>query len=370
MPRVFNFSAGPAALPEPVLRQAAEEMLDWQGSGLSVMEMSHRGPHFMAIHADAIERFARLVALPAGYRVLFLQGGALGENAFVPMNLCGGPAAARPGGAVIDMVETGQWSRKSAAEARRYAQVNIAASTTGSPRGATFIPDPAGWRHTEGAAYLHCCANETIDGVQFHAVPAAPAGTPLVADVSSEWLSRPIDLARFGLVYGGAQKNIGPAGLTIVVVQEALLGRALPCTPSAFDYAVVAANDSMFNTPPTWAIYVAGLVFRWIEQQGGLPAMERANRAKSAALYAFIDASALYENRVDPAARSWMNVPFFLRRPGLDTAFLDGAAERGLVQLKGHRAVGGLRASLYNAMPMEGVLALIDWMATFERRHA
>ena len=359
MTRVYNFSAGPAALPEAVLRQAADEMLDWQGSGMSVMEMSHRGPQFMSIMDDALARFRSLLAVPASYRVLFMQGGALGSNAIVPMNLLGERSR-------IDFIDTGEWSKKSIAEARKYAQVNVAASSADS--GYTTIPLRSTWKLDPQAAYVHICANETIGGVEYHDTPEVGA-VPLVADASSTILSKPLDVSKYGLIYGGAQKNIGPAGLTIVIVREDLLGLALPITPSAFDFRVIDANGSMYNTPPTYTIYIAGLVFRWIEAQGGLSAIGERNAAKAKLLYAALDGSELYRAPVAPEVRSRMNIPFKLRDERLDAAFLKGADERGLVQLKGHRAVGGMRASIYNAMPLEGVQALVQYLKDFEAMH-
>lgn len=359
MTRVFNFSAGPAALPEPVLQQAAAEMLDWQGSGMSVMEMSHRGKHFMGIAERAQTLLRELLQVPPNYRTLFMQGGGLAENAIVPMNLLRGKAGA-------DFIDTGVWSGKSIAEARRYGRVNVAASARDS--GYTTIPPRETWQLDPDAAYVHICSNETIGGVEFHFTPDV-GSVPLVADMSSSILSRPVDVSKYGLIFGGAQKNIGPAGLTLVIVREDLLGGALPITPSAFDYRVVADNDSMYNTPPTYAIYIAGLVFQWIKAQGGLSAMEARSAAKAALLYGYLDSTAFYQAKVARECRSRMNVTFFLHDPALDTAFLKGADERGLVQLKGHRVVGGMRASLYNAMPLEGVQALVDYMKEFEARH-
>ncbi len=359
MTRVHNFSAGPAVLPEPVLRQAAAEMLDWRGSGMSVMEMSHRGPQFSEIAAHAFAGLRTLLGVPDTHEILFLQGGALALNAIVPMNLLRGAAR-------IAFVDTGSWSRKSIAEARKYAAVHIAASA--EEAGYTTIPPREAWNLPADAAYLHICSNETIDGVQYHATPDA-GGLPLVADMSSDILSRPVDVSAYACLYAGAQKNIGPAGLSIVVVRKDLLGGALPATPTAFDFATVAANGSMYNTPPTYAIYIAGLVFDWLQQQGGLAAMAQRNRAKAALLYGFLDGgSGFYRNRVTPEHRSWMNVPFHLADPRLDADFLAGAEAAGLVQLKGHRSVGGMRASIYNAMPIEGVQALVDWMRDFEAR--
>jgi phosphoserine aminotransferase len=365
--RVFNFSAGPAALPEAVLRQAADEMLDWQGTGMSVMEMSHRGKAFMSIHEQALSDLRELLGVPSNYRVLFMQGGALAENAIVPLNLMGPRGKA-------DYLVTGSWSAKSAKEAARYGTVNIVADAGRDGGGYTTVPPQRDWSLSADAAYLHLCTNETIDGVEFATPPTVGDGgvggaVPVVADMSSNLLSRAVDVARYGAIYGGAQKNIGPAGLTIVVIREDLLGHAHPLCPSAFNYKVVADNDSMYNTPPTYAIYIAGLVFQWLRRQGGVAAIEAANVAKAALLYDSIDASALYENRVQREFRSRMNVPFFLKDARLDDAFLAGAKDAGLVQLKGHRSVGGMRASIYNAMPLEGVQALVGYMQDFERRH-
>jgi phosphoserine aminotransferase len=360
MTRVYNFSAGPATLPESVLRQAQADMLDWNGSGMGVMEMSHRGAEFMAIHAEAIRDLRDLVGIPDDYAVLFLQGGGLAENAIVPLNLL-------PQGAQADYVVAGQWSKKSAEEAARYGRVHIAAdgyagSTT--PR----ITAQATWSRTSDAAYLHVCTNETIDGLEFADIHNLGDGrVPVVADMSSHILSRPLDITRFGAVYGGAQKNIGPAGLTIVIVRRDLLGRAQAVTPSVFNWQVQDKADSMYNTPPTWSIYVSGLVFKWLKAQGGLTGIEQHNIAKASLLYGAIDASALYENRVDTSCRSRMNVTFFLKDERLNEAFLKGAKARGLAQLKGHRVVGGMRASLYNAMPLAGVEALVAYMRDFER---
>jgi phosphoserine aminotransferase len=359
MTRVYNFSAGPAALPEPVLQQAAAEMLDWHGSGMSVMEMSHRGEAFMGIAAEAQAALRELLAVPANYKTLFMQGGGLAENAIVPMNMLRGRSSA-------DFIDTGEWARKSIAEARRYGGVNVAASSKDS--GYTRIPPRDTWRLDPNAAYVHICSNETIGGVEYHWTPEV-GDVPLVADMSSSILSRPVDVSKYGLIFGGAQKNIGPAGLTLVIVREDLVGNALPCTPSAFDYRVVADHDSMYNTPPTYAIYIAGLVFKWIKAQGGLTAMEARNRAKAALLYSCLDSSGFYRAPVATDCRSLMNVSFFLHDAALDAAFLKGADERGLVQLKGHRVVGGMRASLYNAMPLEGVQALVAYLQEFERRH-
>jgi phosphoserine aminotransferase len=357
--RVFNFSAGPAVLPEEVLRQAAAEMLDWHGSGMSVMEMSHRGKEFVGIAAKAEADLRSLLSIPASYKVLFLQGGAVAENAIVPMNLLGGKSAA-------DYVNTGAWSKKSIKEAKKYCTVNIAASA--EDRNFTYVPARAAWKLDPAAAYVHVCTNETIGGIEYQWTPDAGA-VPLVADMSSHILSRAIEVAKYGVIYGGAQKNVGPAGLTLVIVRNDLLDRALPITPSAFHWKEQAEADSMVNTPPTYAIYVAGLVFEWLLAQGGVAAIERRNVAKAALLYDCLDRSGFYLSPVRREDRSRMNVPFKLRDAALDEAFLQGAKERGMVQLKGHRSVGGMRASIYNAMPIEGVQTLVGYLEDFERRH-
>jgi phosphoserine aminotransferase len=361
--RVWNFSAGPAALPEEVLREAAAEMLDWHDSGMGVMEMSHRGREFVSIAAQAEADLRELLAVPPNYRILFMQGGAIALNAIIPLNLLGEKR-------VADYVVTGAWSRKSQKEARRYGEVNVAASTEAS--GFTSVPALAGWRLSDDPAYVFVCTNETIDGVEFPFEPGLEgigrADLPLVADMSSHILSRVIDVSKYGLIFAGAQKNIGPAGLTLVIVREDLLGRAMPHCPTAFDFKVVAEHDSMYNTPPTYAIYIAGLVFRWLKRQGGVAAIEARNVAKAKLLYDFLDASAFYATRVDPACRSRMNVPFLLRDDALNEAFLAEAKAAGLVQLKGHKSVGGMRASIYNAMPLAGVEALVDFMRDFAAR--
>ncbi|WP_426193770.1 3-phosphoserine/phosphohydroxythreonine transaminase [Massilia sp. DWR3-1-1] len=362
MTHIYNFSAGPAVLPKTVLQQAASEMLDWHGSGMSVMEMSHRGPEFISIYRQAEADLRELLAVPDNYRILFLQGGGLAENAIVPMNLVGRCA----GSPTIDFVHTGSWSGKSIKEAARYARVNVAASGEGEQF--TSVPPQASWRLTPGAAYLHLCTNETIDGVEFDFVPTVQGAVPLVADMSSHILSRVIDVSQYGVIFGGAQKNIGPAGLTLVIVREDLLGHALSICPSAFDWKTVADNDSMYNTPPTYAIYIAGLVFAHLKQQGGVAAIEAINIEKARLLYAALDADDFYSNRVAPANRSRMNVPFYLRDETKNTEFLAGATARGLLQLKGHKSVGGMRASIYNAMPIEGVQALVDYLNEFAGR--
>jgi len=359
MTRVFNFSAGPAALPESVLRQAADEMLDWHGSGMSVMEMSHRGKEFIAIHAEAESLLRELLGVPANYKVLFMQGGAMAENAIVPMNMLRGKSSA-------DYINTGEWSKKSIKEAGKFAKVNVAASSEAT--NFDRIPKRETWQLDPNAAYVHICSNETIGGVEFHFTPDV-GDVPLVADMSSSIMSRPVDVTKYGLIYGGAQKNIGPAGVTLVIVRDDLIGQALPITPSAFDYKQQADNDSMLNTPPTYAIYIAGLVFNWIKAQGGLAGIEARNRAKAKLLYDALDASEFYSSPVAREDRSLMNVPFKLKDASLDAAFLKGAQERSMIQLKGHRVVGGMRASIYNAMPIEGVQALVAYMREFEAAH-
>jgi phosphoserine aminotransferase len=357
--RVFNFSASPAVLPEDVLRKAAAEMLDWHGSGMSVMEMSHRGREFIGIASKAEADLRTLLAIPPDYKVLFLQGGAIAENAIIPMNLLDGRSAA-------DYVNTGEWSKKSIKEARKYCTVNVAASA--EDKNFTYVPPREGWKLSRDAAYVHVCTNETIGGVEYQWTPET-GDVPLVADMSSHILSRIVDVSKYGVIYGGAQKNIGPAGLTLVIVRGDLLDRALPITPSAFHWKEQAEADSMLNTPPTYAIYIAGLVFEWLLAQGGVPAVERSNVAKAALIYDYLDRTEFYRNPVRREDRSRMNVPFKLADERLDEAFLRGAEERGMVQLKGHRAVGGMRASIYNAMPIEGVQALVDYMKAFAQKH-
>lgn len=368
MSRPFNFSAGPAAIPEEVLQQAANEMLNWGNSGMGVMEMSHRGKEFISIYEAAEADLRELLAVPANFKILFMQGGGLAENAIVPLNLSKGGTA--------DFVVTGSWSQKSFKEAAKYAHNHLAAS--GEASSYTSIPDAASWQLSSDAQYVHICSNETIHGVEFQELPdlkALGCEAPLVIDFSSNVASRPLDWSRVGLAFGGAQKNIGPAGLTIVIVREDLLGHALDICPSAFNYKTVADNNSMFNTPPTWGIYMAGLTFQWLKRQRegeltGVAAMEARNKAKADFFYDYLDHSQLYVNKVDKACRSRMNIPFFLRDESRNEAFLAAAKERGLLQLKGHKSVGGMRASIYNAMPMEGVRALVDFMQDFERTSA
>jgi phosphoserine aminotransferase len=372
--RPFNFSAGPATMPEAVLQQAAADMLSWRGCGMGVMEMSHRGPEFKQIAAEAQADLRRLLAIPAHFKVLFMQGGGIAENAIVPLNLSRGAAA--------DFVITGSWTFKSHAEAQRYCHARVAATNVDAVApGHRFVPAPSSWQLSRDAAYVHICSNETIDGLEYAELPdlkSLGCDAPLVVDFSSHVASRAVDWSRVGLAFGGAQKNLGPAGLTVVVVREDLIGHALPICPSAFDYATVAKNDSMYNTPPTWAIYVAGLVFKWLLAQTeghgadavqGLAAIERRNQAKAQMLYAAIDGSGLYVNHVNRPDRSRMNVPFFLRDKRLQAPFLEGAKAAGLLQLKGHQSVGGMRASLYNALPLAGVQALVGYMTEFERVH-
>ncbi|MEX3555412.1 MAG: 3-phosphoserine/phosphohydroxythreonine transaminase [Burkholderia gladioli] len=359
--RVFNFSAGPAAMPEDVLRQAADEMLDWNGSGMSVMEMSHRGREFTSIHETALADLRELLAVPDNYRVLFLQGGGIAENAIVPMNLLGTRQN-------VDFVVTGSWSQKSFKEAQKYGTSHLAA-TGRTEDGFTRVPAFSEWQMSADPAYVHLCTNETIGGVETFDIPDT-GSVPLVADVSSHILSRPLDISRYGALFGGAQKNIGMAGVTLVIVREDLLERALPICPSAFEWKTVAANNSMYNTPPTYAIYIAGLVFKWLKVQGGLEAIEASNVEKAALLYDAIDASSFYLNKVEKNARSRMNVPFFLADETRNEDFLAGAKARGLLQLKGHKSVGGMRASIYNAVPLAGVKALVEYMKDFERGQA
>jgi phosphoserine aminotransferase len=359
MARIFNFAAGPAMLPEPVLAQAAEEMLDWQDSGTSVMEMSHRGKNFVGIADRAESDLRALLGIPANYKVLFAQGGASIQFAAVPMNLLRGKTKA-------DYVVTGEWSKKAAAEGKKYCSVNVAA--TSGDQNFSYAPAQKAWKLDPDAAYVHYTSNETIGGVEFHWVPET-GGVPLVADMSSHILSRPIDVTPYALIYAGAQKNIGPAGLTIVIVREDLIGSSLPITPIMLDYKVQADNGSMYNTPPTYSIYIAGLVFQWLKNLGGLKAMAELNRTKAKLLYDFLDQTEFYYSPVAKSDRSLMNVPFRLRNDALDDSFLKQAAKRGLIELKGHRSVGGMRASIYNAMPLEGVQALVEFMREFQTKN-
>ena len=355
MTQIFNFSAGPAVLPAEVLKQAQTEMLDWHGSGMSVMEMSHRGAEYMSIQADAEKDLRELLAVPGNYKVLFLQGGATTQFAAIPMNLLRGKTSA-------DYVNTGEWAKKAIKEAKLYCKVNIAASS--EDKNFTYAPPQAAWQLSNDAAYVHVCTNETIGGVEFNWIPDT-SDVPLVADMSSHILSRPVDVSRYGMIYAGAQKNIGPAGLAIVIVREDLLGQTLPGTPTMLDYKVQADNESMLNTPPTYGVYIAGLTFQWLKRGGGLAAMEAQNIAKAKMIYDVIDGGNFYRSPVAKSDRSRMNIPFTLRDDKLDEAFLKQAKENGLIQLKGHRSVGGMRASIYNAMPLAGVTTLVDFMRDF-----
>lgn len=357
--RVHNFAAGPATLPLEVLEQSSGEMTDWQGTGMSVMEVSHRSKAFVAVAEQAEADLRELMRIPGNYRVLFLQGGATGQFAAIPLNLTAPDS-------VVDFINTGAWSKKAIVEAKKYCQVNVVADEAASSY--STVPAAGSLRLTPGAAYLHYTPNETIGGVEFPYVPAT-GDTPLVADMSSTILSRPIDVSQFGLIYAGAQKNIGPSGLCIVVVRDDLIGKARPDTPSIWDYAAMAKDGSMLNTPPTFGIYVAGLVFKWLLGLGGLDAIGKRNHEKARRLYAAIDSSGFYKNPVAVEARSWMNVPFTIPDPNLDKTFISEAGKAGLTNLEGHRSVGGMRASIYNAMPIEGVDALIAFMGEFQKRY-
>jgi phosphoserine aminotransferase len=359
MSRVFNFSAGPAAIPEAVLERIRNDIPDWNGTGMSVMEVSHRGREFVDVAAKAEQDLRTLLAVPDDYSVLFTQGGATLQFAMVPLNLASD-------GDTVDYVLTGSWSKKAIAEASRYCTVNVVADS--SDENFTYVPEQSGWSRSHSAAYLHYCANETIAGVEFPWIPNA-GDVPLVSDMSSTILSRPLDVSRYGVIYAGAQKNIGPAGITLVILRKELLGKARKSTPSLLDYAIYDASDSMTNTPPVFAWYVAGLVFENLLDEGGLESVAERNQRKAAKLYGAIDGSDFYRNPVRKDCRSWMNVPFVLADPELDAVFLSKAADSGLANLKGHRSVGGMRASIYNAMPEAGIDALIGFMAEFERVH-
>jgi len=368
MTTIYNFSAGPAVLPKAVLQQVQQELVDWHGCGMSVMEMSHRGKEFMGIAAEAEADLRELMGIPANYKVLFLQGGASSQFAMVPMNLLRGKKSA-------DYLNTGEWSKKAIKEAKKYGAVNVVASS--EDRNFSYAPTQDQWKLDPSAAYVHYTPNETIGGVEMFWTPDT-GSVPLVADMSSNILSRPVDVSRYGLVYAGAQKNIGPAGLTIVIVRDDLIGETVAGTPTMLDYKTHADNESMYNTPPTFAMYTAGLVFKWLKAMGGLTAVERLNREKASLLYDALDATGFYASPVAKENRSLMNVPFTLNGKGkheepadvtLDDLFLKGAQARGLLQLKGHRSVGGMRASIYNAMPIEGVLALVEYLRDFEKSH-
>ena len=347
-------------MPAEVLEKAKWELLNWHEAGMSVMEMSHRGKEFVAIAADAEADLRKLLAIPANYKVLFLQGGATMHFSGVPMNLLGAKKSA-------DYVNTGEWAKKAMAEAKKFCQVNVVASS--EDRNFTYVPKQSSWRLSKDAAYVHVCTNETIGGLEFHWTPDT-GDVPLVADMSSHILSKPIDVTKFGLIYAGAQKNIGPAGLVVVIVREDLFGRALPDTPNVLNYKLMAEADSMINTPPTFSVYLAGLTFKWILERGGLGGIEKLNIRKAKLLYGYIDGQDFYSNPIAREDRSRMNVPFRLRDEQLDARFLQEADARGLSQLKGHRSVGGMRASIYNAMPIEGVEALVEFMEEFRRRNS
>jgi len=359
MRRVYNFSPGPSAVPEAVLDRIRDELFDWQGLGMSVMEISHRGKEFEALVERTEALLRELMRIPSNYRVLFLPGGATMQFAAVPLNLTAS-------GALVDYVVTGHWGKKAVTEAERYCTVNVAAD--GAATKYTSIPPRESWQLRPDAAYVHYTPNETIGGVEFHAVPDT-GDIPLVADMSSTIMSRPVDVSRFGVIYAGAQKNLGISGVTVVIVRDDLLGRARRETPTVVDYRAQAADKSLLNTPATFVWYVLSLTLEWVQGQGGVAAMGERNAAKAKRLYAAIDGSSLYSNPIDPPARSWMNVPFILADASLDKAFLAEAARAGLANLKGHRSVGGMRASIYNAMPESGVAALVDFMADFERRN-
>ena len=359
MSRVWNFSAGPAALPLEVLEQAKADLPVWNGSGMSVMEISHRSKAFIRVAEQAEADLRELMGIGDDYAVLFLQGGATQQFAMIPMNLSSV-------GQKVDYLVTGSWSKKAVKEAGLVRHVSIAAD--GAASNYTDVPDRAAWRLDPQAAYFHYTPNETIGGVEIHTPPEV-GGVPLVADMSSTILSRPVDVSRFGLIYAGAQKNIGPAGLTLVIIRRDLLERQPEGLPSILRYSAHAAEASMLNTPPTFAWYIAGLVFSWLKRQGGLAAIGAANQRKAELLYKAVDSSPFYRNPVAPTCRSWMNIPFTLTNPELDGEFLRQAEAAGLTNLKGHRSVGGMRASIYNAVPEAAVRVLVDFMGEFERKH-
>jgi phosphoserine aminotransferase len=359
MSRVYNFSAGPSAFPESVLRQAQAEMLEWRDSGMSVMEMSHRGKYFSMIAEELESDLRELLAIPVNYKVLFLQGGASAQFSLIPQNILNGKDKAC-------YVNTGAWSEKAIQDAKAYCEVVVSASSEASKF--TQIPDVASWALDKDAAYLHYTSNETIHGVEFQSIPEAK-GLTLVSDMSSNILSRTVDVSQFGLIYAGTQKNMGPAGVTVVIVREDLVGHAAKGTPPVFDYAQQVKNGSMLNTPATYNWYLVGLVLKWLKEQGGVAAVEQHNIIKAAKLYDLIDQSTLYSNPVEKTVRSRMNVPFILADEELDKPFLVAAEANGLFELKGHRSVGGMRASIYNAMPESGVDALCEFIKEFERTH-
>ena len=356
---IYNFSAGPAVLPKEVLQQAQAELIDWHGSGMSVMEMSHRGKEYMSIHAQAEADLRELMGIPANYKVLFLQGGASAQFEMIPINLLRGKASA-------DYVHTGEWAKKAIKAAKTFCNVNVVASA--EDKSFTYAPVQADWKLNKDAAYVHYTANETIGGVEFNWVPET-GDVPLVCDMSSNILSRVIDVSKYGLIYAGAQKNIGPAGLCIVIVRDDLVGKAVPTPPAMLNYQTHVDAESMYNTPPTYSIYIAGLVFQWLKKNGGIAAMEQKNVEKANLLYDYLETTDFYRNPVAKSDRSRMNVPFTLKDAGLDEEFLKGAKAKGMVQLKGHRSVGGMRASIYNAMPVAGVAALVEYMKEFAAAH-
>jgi len=362
MSKIFNFCAGPAMLPDAVMEQAQQEFRNWQGFGVSVMEMSHRSPEYMAMAAEAEQDLRDLLNVPDNYKVLFLQGGGRGQFASVPLNLLGDKLEA-------DYLLTGQWSKSAVVEAKKHARIVETDIMTTTASGKKSVLPCADWKINAGSAYVHYCPNETTEGIEVFDVPETGV-VPLVADMSSTILSRPIDVSKFGLIYAGAQKNVGPSGLAIVIVREDLIGKARTAIPSIFDYKVQADADSMFNTPSTYAWYLAGLVFKWLKAEGGIAEIEKKNIAKANLLYNCIDQSDFYRNDIDSSVRSRMNVPFYLADEGLNEAFLAESKAAGLLTLKGHKAVGGMRASIYNAMPIEGVQALVDFMVSFEKKHA
>jgi len=358
MSRIFNFCAGPAMLPFEVMAKAQQEFVNWQETGSSVMELSHRSSEFMVVAAKAEADLRALMAIPENYKVLFCHGGGRGQFSAVPLNLL-------PKGQSADYIVSGSWSKAAAKEALNYGDVNVI--DIGRVENGEKGIVPAGeWPLSPNAAYVHYCPNETVDGIEMFDIPQTN-GVPLVADMSSTILSREIDVSKFGLIYAGAQKNIGPSGLTIVIIREDLLGNARKTTPSIMNYQVLADNDSMYNTPPTYAWYLAGLVFEWLTEQGGVREISGINKDKAALLYQYIDKSDFYYNNVAPNVRSLMNVPFWLKDESLNSEFLEQAKSAGLMALKGHRMVGGMRASIYNAMPIEGVQKLVDFMQEFEK---
>ena len=360
MSGVYNFCAGPAMLPKPVMAKAQEELVNWQGLGVSVMELSHRSPEFIAVATQAEQDLRELLNIPDNYKVLFCHGGGRGQFSAVPMNLL-------PKDKSADYIVTGSWSKSAVAEAKHYGDINVIEAVE-EHNGEKYVTCPTTWGLNPDAAYVHYCPNETVDGIEMFDVPETN-GVPLVADMSSTILSRPINISKFGVIYAGAQKNIGPSGLTLVIIRDDLLGNARKTTPAVFDYTITAEKESMFNTPPTYAWYLAGLVFQWLKNLGGVSAVEAKNIEKAQKLYQFIDQSDFYINTISAENRSRMNVPFWLKDESLNNAFLQQSEDADLLALKGHRSVGGMRASIYNAMPVEGVEALITFMKKFEQEN-